>query len=348
MGVFYATVDAVLDAIDGSGAELERTLRRVIESASRTIDGDRPTGKGLLGRRFYPEVATRTFTGGLTMDPLYRLSLGRYDLASATTVVSGGVTISGSGYALKPQDGPPYDRIELVDGASPSTWSTTRDGVSITGVWNYSCDETATGTVAEVLDVSETDVDVSNSAAIGVGSIVRVDTERMIVTDRAMVTTGQNLQTPLTASVADRAVVVTDGTAYAVGELVTLDSETMKITQIVGNTLTVRRAWNGSVLDDHAGATLYAPRRLTVQRGALGTGAATHLTAAPLYRVVIPPLVESLCVALAVVQLEQEGAAYARSNAGEGGGSTQVGASLETLTEQAQVAFRRRTTWLGV
>jgi hypothetical protein len=45
-------------------------------------------------------------------------------------------------------------------------------------------------------------------------------------------------------------------------------------------TVIVERQWSGSVLAAHSsGDTIYAYRTLTVQRGQLGTTAATHTTA---------------------------------------------------------------------
>lgn len=353
MGVFYATVEDLKSSADvAATAVADAQMRRALESASRSIDGGlaRPGG-GRLKRRFYPEVATRYFSRSTSVpDPLTRLPLGRYEIISADTVVSGGTTLSPSAYVLGPRnDGPPYDRIDLV-ATSYSAWpgGSATDAIVVTGTWGFTLDEAAAGTVAEVLDASETGVDISDSSRIGVGTIIRVDTERMIVTDRALLTTGQSLQTPLTAYDSDDLVAVVTGSAYTAGETIVLDSETMLITGVAGNTLTVKRGYDGSTLDAHTASTIYAPRTLTVQRGALGTTAATHLTAAPLYRHVFPALVSSLCIAEAAQMLAQEGSDYARSLAAGDSASTVLGIGLDDIRADAEQAYRRRTTWLGV
>lgn len=352
MGVLYATdVDVKLSAEITASANADAQIVRALESASRSIDGRRPGG-GRLHRRFYPEVATRYFSVPATSVTPASLLLGRYELISATSVISGGTTIAPStGYLLGPRnDGPPYDRIDLVKTAY-SAWpgGSGQDAIAVNGVWGYDLTEAAAGTVTEVLDASETDVEVSSCRNIGVGTILRVDAERMIVTMRSLFTTGQTLQVPLTAFMDDQSVTVTNGTLYASGETITLDSETMLITAISGNTLIVTRAWDGSGLDPHTGSTIFAPRLLTVERGALGTTAATHLISAPLFRHVLPPLVVSLCVAEAVAILEQEGSGYARTvTTQEAGGGVPLGRGIADIRADAEQAYRRRTTWLGV
>jgi hypothetical protein len=352
MGVFYASDLDVKLAGDIGGADMDAQIRRALESASRSIDGNRPGG-GQLHRRFYPEVATRYFTKPIgDPDPATRLSLGRYEIISATTVLSGTTTITaGTGYTLGPRnDGPPYDRIDLVSTAY-SAWpgGSAQDGIAVTGLWGYRADELPCGVAAAAIaSTSVTSVNVSDSSKIGVGTIVRVDTERMIVTERALLTTGQTLQTPVTAFMDDQILAVTSGAAYTAGEVVTLDAERMLIIAIAGNTLIVRRAFDGSTLDSHTGSTIYAPRTLTVERGALGTTAATHLISAPLFRHLVPSLVVSLCVAETLDILGQDSSAWSgQANAGDTA-TVALGTGLSDIRTQAAKAYARRTTWLGV
>lgn len=350
MGVFYATDVDVKRAVDiAATADADAQIRRALESASRTIDGTRP-GQGLLRRRFYPEVATRYFSTIATR-PAWQLSLGRYELISATSVVSGGTTISPSDYYLQPEnDGPPYDQIDLKQSAY-SAWpsGTAQHGIVIAGVWGYRADEAAAGTLAaNISSTSAVTCNVTDSSAIGVGTILRVDTERMLVTNRTLLTTGQTLQVPVDATEADTSIAVTSGSAFFAGETITLDAETMLIIRVAGNTLVVERAFDGSTLAAHTGSTIYAPRTLTIDRGALGTTAATHNSATTVYRHLVPVLVNSLCVAETIEQLEQEGAAYARRvRSGEAEFPT-GGVGLAGIRDDAVKAYRRRLTWLGV
>lgn len=343
MGVLYATVERVKLDGDLRGGDLTSQIARALESASRSIDGARPGG-GRLGRRFYPEVATRYFSW-LTIDATGTLSLGRYELAAVpTTVVNGSTTLTiNTDYVPWPQEGPPYNQLRFL---TSGAWSSVFLGVAITGVWGYNTEEAPAGTIVEDLDTSETGVDVSDVSAIGIGSIIRVDSERMIITDKTLVTSGQTLATPLTAYNDDVIVAVASGAAFHANEVITLDAERMLIQSIAGNTLIVTRAYDGSPLDVHTGSTIYVPRTLTVQRGALGTTAATHTSGAAINRHVVPALVESLAIAETLDQIQQESGAYAGTS-GEGG-SVPVGAGLPGIRTDAEQAYKRPTTWLGV
>ena len=247
---------------------------------------------GLCHRIFYPVVATRYFDWpGPQYARPWRLWLDANELISVTTLTSGGTTIAASDYFLEPNTyGPPYNRIEidLDSSAAFGGGDTHQRDIGVTGVW-AGCPlvEPSVGTTAEALDDSETgiDVDAATSAAVGVGSLLRIDSERVIVTGRAQLDTGQNLGGNLTASNSNTTVPVASGAAFAVDEVILIDSEKMRIDDIAGNNLTVTRPWDGTALAAHtSGADIYAPRTLTVERGALGTTSATHNSAATLYR----------------------------------------------------------------
>ncbi|WP_049562236.1 hypothetical protein [Nonomuraea sp. SBT364] len=347
---WYCTREDVKRALDvKETARSNAQVDRAIDSASRTVEGR-------LHRRFYPETATRTFDwpNAQRARP-WRLWLDQHELASVTTLMAGGVTVASSDFLLYPTGGPPYNRLEidLDSSAAFASGDTHQQAISIAGVYaGCPLDEAPAGALAEALDASETSVDVTDAAAVGVGDILRVGTERMIVTGRAMLDTGQNIAADLTASNASVTVTVTDGTAYAVDEVLLVGSERMLVVDVAGNDLTVRRAWDGSVLAAHtAGADVYAPRTLTVTRGALGTTAAAHDTAAAVVRHLVPGLVRDAVVALALAQLlgEQGGytAAGARSAAsgsvaGSRPQSRQVGGGAGDVLAMAFDAYGRK------
>ncbi|MGA5116854.1 hypothetical protein [Streptomyces pseudogriseolus] len=286
---------------------------RAIESASRSVEG-------LCRRRFYPQTTTRHFDWPNEQAARsYRLWLDPNGVITVTSLTSGGVLLDPADYNLRRSDNldePPYTRIEidLSTDASFSVGATFQRSIAVTGLFGYRNDETTLGTVIEDLDAAETgvDVDAATSAAVGVGSVLRVDAERMIVTARTQLSTGQTLQTPMTAQNNNETVAVTDGTQYAVGEVITLDTERMLIVDIAGNSLLVKRAWDGSTLAAHTGSTIYAPRTLTVTRGALGTTPASHTPAATVHRWDPPGLVHQLTVAEALNDLLQNASGYAR------------------------------------
>lgn len=340
MGIWYATRGDVKSALDSKeSARNNVQVDRAIESASRAIES-------LTHRTFAPVLATRYFDYPNDQRARSgRLWLAPDDLISVTTFSSGGDLLTPSEYFLEPvNSGPPYDRVEinLAGNGSLSAGSTYQHAIAITGLWGWWSADAAYGTVAEPLDGTETGVDVSDSSQLDVGAIIRVDSERMIVTGRTMLTTAQTLQTPVQALDSDTTIAVTTGSSYNVGEVILLDSERMLVVDIAGNSLTVVRAWDGSVLATHTGSTIYAPRTLTVERGALGTTAASHLTAAPLYKFTVPGGVKELCIAEAATTLIRESGGYARFiSQGESKKEYTVSA-LQDLRDQVYRTYGRR------
>lgn len=341
MGIFYASREAVKAALDVKAtARNDAQIDRAIESASRTVEK-------LLHRRFYPEQATRKFdwpNGSYARS--WRLWLDDNELITLDELASGSVVFGPSEYFLRradSKDEPPYDSIELsLDGNAAfgqgTTWQ--RD-VSVTGLFGYDDVVMPAGALAEALDTTETGVDVTDSS-IGVGDLITVDTERMVVTGKTMLTTGQTLQADLTANAAGVSVSVTNGAAYTVGEVILLDSERMLIVDVAGNTLTVKRAWDGTVLATHSGSTIYAPRTLTVTRGALGTTAATHSSSAGVSRQVYPGPVVALCVAESLSTVQNELAGYAHTSGSDNNSTTLSMSALQSARDLAMQTYGRR------
>ncbi len=359
---WYASREMVKSALDSlETARNNRQIDSAIESASRGIED-------LCGnRKFYPWTGTRHKTwpqGQAQYPPFYRLSLGYRaglyrlwldadELITLTAISDAGNTVTLANVILEPINlGPPYTRIEL-DRSSTSSFAfdLAQNNIALTGTFGYSADEDTAGSTAEALDSSETGVDITDSSLIGIGDLIRVDSERMIVLDKRSITTGQALQTPLTASNANVAVVVTNGSLYAVEEVITLDTEKMRIVDILGNTLVVVRAVDGSVLATHSGSTIYAPRTLVVERGSVGTTAATHSTSAAIYRNRPPGLVQELCIAEAVVTLQQKSSGYATPTASSDRGNpdkayrrpTSYGSGLPDLRDRTTAAHGRQS-----
>lgn len=343
----YATSEELKSAIDiNVTAWNDAAVLRVLDATSRNVEGR-------LHRRFYPQTATRTFDwpGEQRARP-WRLWLDANELISVTTLTSAGIVVPSTDYFLRPDWGPPYTHVE-IDLESPSSFSagnTWQRAISITGVWGFSADEITGGTTAEVLDASETGVDITNASAVGVGALIRVDSEYMVVTAKTMLTSGQTLQTPLTASAANVTVAVTTGSAFTVGEVILLDAERMLIVDIAGNNLIVKRAWDGSTLALHATPTIYAPRTLTVERGAVGTTAASHLTAAPIYVHQPPTMIRNLTMGLGLHTLRQESVGYATTTGGSLSSSSREvsGAALVRLWDDAIGAYGRKARMRSV
>lgn len=315
---------------------------RAIESATMNIDVR-------CHRTFHPIIATKLFPWP---DPnssavSYRLWLDANDLASAIAVSSGGVVITPAQYFLEPQRyGPPYTHLEinLDEAGAFSSSDTNQRAISIAGTWSYSdVTQPVTALAGALASTTATTLTVADGSGVGIGDLLTLGTERLIVTGRSLVTSAQTVLTPLTASASTTGVVVTTGSAFHEGEVITLDTEQMAITSITGNTLIVERAVNSSVLAVHTGSTIYVPRVLTVVRGANGSTAATHLDAAMVSRQVVPPPVRSLAIAEALVELAQGAAGYART-AGSGDNERTLGSGpgLNDLRDQVDAGFRRK------
>ncbi|PXY27432.1 hypothetical protein [Prauserella muralis] len=341
----YATREDVkrgLDITDGARANL--LIDQQLAAGARAVDR-------LCHRIFYPWTGTRYFDWpDDQLGRSYRLWLDSpnyRDLISATSVTSGGVVIPSTEYFLRPYSGPPYTYLELDldSSASFGQGSTRQRDVGITGLWGYGNDEAPAGALAAPLDSSSATVDVDSP--VGVGAVLRVDSERMLVTGTSMLSTGQTLQADLDESMSDTLVAVVDGTAFAVEDVILLDAERMLVEDVAGNNLIVRRGWDGSVLAAHTGSTVFAARRLTVERGALGTTAAAHSNGATLARWVPPALVHDLNVAEAMNGVEQQRAAYARiAGSGENAREARAG-GLKDLRQRVYEAHARRVR-LGV
>lgn len=340
----YTTRETIKRALDqGEIPRNNRNIDRCIESASRNTEA-------LCHRIFYPHTATKYFDWPNDQDAVsWRLWLEDQDLISVTTLTSGGTTISSSNFNLEPnRTGPPYNRMEIniSSTASLGGGATHQRDITIAGLWGWNDDHTTVGTVAEALDATETAVDVSAAASadIGVGSILKVDSERMLVTDRTNLTTGQTVGgAGLTAVKSSQALTVADGTQFAIDEVLVIESERVLVTDINANVLTVERAFEGTTIAAHAaGVTIYAPRTLTVTRGALGSTAATHLTGTTLQMWKVPPGVRQYATAEAIHELMQEQTGWFRTMSASSifGGTAKRAATIEALIDYRDQLYR--------
>lgn len=305
---WYATREEVARELDfKEPARSAPRIDRVIAAVSRDIEG-------MCHRRFYPQAATRYWDWPTGARP-WRLWLDDSEVISVTALSSGGVTIAPADFLLEPnRNGPPYNRIEIdLDGpAAFGGGGTHQRDVTVVGLFGYRDDESPGGEVDGTVSSSATTMHVTDSAAVGVGSVLRVGTERLIVTGKSMRDTGQNLAAPVDARQKTVTIPVADGTTYTVGEIILLDAERMLIEDIAGNSLVVSRAVDGTVLAAHTGSTIYALRTLTVVRGALST-TATALVGGEAVHVWQPPApVRDLCVAESAARLMQGRSGWAR------------------------------------
>lgn len=346
-GICYATREDVQRALDIKGVAYNSAqIDRACRAASRDIDSQ-------MQRVFYPTSTTHYFDWpSFQYAYPWRIWLDQWELADIpTAVTSGGVTIPLTACNFEPvNSGPPYTYVELRRDQPYSfgVGSTPQRDVAITGTWGYTADTKPAGQLAAaVSSTTATSVTVTDGSLVGVGDLLIVDSERMLITGRSSTDTGQTiLAGGTTVSPADNAVTVTDGTQLHVGEALQVDAERMLVLDVTGSIATVKRAWDGTVLAAHTvGARIYAFRTLTVQRGQLGTTAIAHgnASAASIHRV--PALIKDLAVAEAEDQVLQEVAGYARTVPSQSGNSKSLPAStnaLEDLRKRAYGAYGRK------
>jgi len=310
--VWYTTREEVQDAFDvREAAHRSAQIDNAIASASDDIDGWLNRHKHGLA----PRIATRYFDWpSRQYGSPYRVWFEENEVVEIDSLTAGGILlVENTDFFLEPvNSGPPYTfaEINLNSGASFTNSGTHQRAIAIVGTWGINDDRKFVGTTTEALDVSETALDVSNAATVGVGSVLTIDDEKLLVTGRTAVLTASVLPAALTAFNADRQIAGL-GASFAVGEILLVGSERMRVIENNGTDLTVLRGYDGSVLAAHSlGATISSFRTVTVERGALGTTAATHSDGSDIEVWDVPSLVRDLCRAEAITRLEQEFSAY--------------------------------------
>lgn len=329
MRAVYATVERVMRAADIKASAYARDdILDALESSSEAVDR-------LVNLGDATRPAFAPWTGSIVFDwptanngNAYRFWLNQFRLNSLTSLVSGGDTLTDD-VLLWPASGAPYSAIEINTEASDALdigdSGTGQRSLTIAGVWGVLGEDRTRSAWTLGAGVSASAATLALNAPIGIGSIVTIGTERMIVEDRTWSDSGQTAPA-LTANVAGQSLIVSDGSDFLTGEEIMIDSERMLIRDIAANTLTVQRAVSGSVLAAHSnGATIYWARSCTVERGALGTTAATQALGAAISIYRAPSIVEQLTIAYALDRRAQESAGYART-IGQGESERQVSA----------------------
>lgn len=270
----------------------------------------------------------------------WRIWLDQFEVADTTVnipvLTSGTAVIPSSAVFWGPwNDSPPFTFLELDRSQSYSfgQGQTPQRDVSITGTFGYRMDTDPGGTLAAaVSSTTATSITVSNGALLGVGSLLIIDSERILCQEVAAVATSQNNVSGATTNFAsDNAITVSDGTQIDVNETIEIDQERMLVVDVTGNVVTVQRGWDGSVLADHnAATTIYAYRLFTVLRGQLGTTAATHTSTTAISVFRYPSLIRELAIAESTNTLLQRTSGYVST------------ADLADLWDEAVTAHARK------
>jgi hypothetical protein len=326
----YATREEVRRAADVQLASYsDARIDRQIQSASRDVDR-------LCGRNFMLNDTTVHFDWpNYQYAYPWRVWLDAAELADYTVnppvVDSGGVIIPNSAifYGDPNYPTPPFTYIELDRSQNYSFGNgpTPQREIAITGSFGYWRQTEPAGSLAVAMsDTTSTSVAVTDGHNPGVGDMMIVDSERMLVTDSSFSSLSVGFSSGITAAFPSDNV----GTAtvsLAKDEVIQVDSELMLVTQVgpQPNTYVVKRAWGGSVIATHGSDTIYARRMLTVQRGVKGSIAATHFDNAPISILSIPDSVKQLTVAYSIIGITQEVATYSSVQSSRTTGESALG-----------------------
>jgi hypothetical protein len=346
---WYATRESVKRAIRLNGNENDEAVDRLIEAASRDVDG-------MTHRWFIPKTQTMYFPWPGVNGTGNTLWLTNLDLISVTTLKtqaqnSSPTTVASSDYFLEPvNSGPPYQKIEIdiSSTAAFESGDTSQRSISVAGSWGFSNDTVSVGTVASGLasDATETAFVCSNgsdSSGINVGDTLLIESEQLFITEKAAAALASILLNgALTASKSENLIVDGGTHGISVGEVIRVDSEEMFVRGSTSTTLTVERAYNGTTLAAHNNDTaVHIFRTLTATRGVNGTTGATHAddTAASAYRA--PADIRQLTHALAIAGITQEAGAWGRS-LGQGDAAVDMtGRDLGALAERVSQRYLR-------
>ena len=322
--IAYCTRQQVQDAL--AQADTFRTNTRIdaaIRAGARQVHA-------VTHRRFYPTTCTRYPEVKDNTGPVLWLDADYKEMISvASFTVDDEELTEGTDFFLRPDDGPPYTSLKLIDQSS-AAFSTLDRGMVLTGEQGASGATRPAGSLDGAISSSQTTVTCSDSTLIGVGDLLTVGSERLNVVGQGYgAVSGCTVSGSVAASVGARTVTVSDGTLLHGGERIAVGSERMFVESIAGNVLTVRRSELGSQLAAHADTDqVLAERVLTVERGVTGSTAASHSDDATILANNPPALVKEAALAYSLVNLEQSKAAYGRVS---GSGDSQADRFLSGL-----------------
>lgn len=284
----------------------------------------------------YPTLATRNFDYP-TNARTGRVYFDDWPLVSLTSITSGGVSLDTSDVFSLPDGRTPARWIDLDRNSSAAFSGGPQRAIAMLGLWGGAANtEETKGTLSASINTSVTTM--TASTRVDVGSLLRIESERLLVTEKNWVTSAQSMSGSITASNADQILTVSDGTVFIANEEILLDAERMLVREVAGNTLIVKRASGGSTLAAHTAALIYWPRTLVVTRGVLGTTAASHTSSTAVYRWTPPALVRELNLAYGIDTFLQQNAGYART---VGSGDSERQMSVRGIRDLEDRCFTR-------
>jgi hypothetical protein len=315
--VLYASEEDVMTAMDVKTTRSGAFIGGRLASASDTVEGQ-------LFRRFYPEQATRL----IPWRGQCEVPLDENEVITVNQVLVDGLPLAeGTDYTLiRARTDDPYSKIRLADTVAGEV-------LEIVGLFGYRISER---NVADVVSITGSTLVVSDVSGIGTGALLRIGTERMTVTRRGWITSGNT--NPVTLADRNSDDTLTLNATVHQGELILVGSERMLVVDVAGSTVVVDRAVDGTTLAAHTAVTaVYVQRQLTVDRAVLGSTPATPMAGDDVLLFGFPPLVVEYTLAQCLVGIQQARSGYART---VGAGENEQEASGRGLADIRRDAIR--------
>lgn len=184
----YANVAELNDTLTAGGStglatDTANNARKleILDEVSRLIDAKAHRGSGFgpwVGTKYYDGDATSTLWLRADLDSLTSLSVaGSFGDTPETLTVNTDFLLAGLvGYDA------PYRKVIIHGDGARTIFGTGPKTTTIVGTWSYPYrTRTLTPTLAEDLDTSETEVDVSGLTGLSPGMVIVIDSEQMYV-----------------------------------------------------------------------------------------------------------------------------------------------------------------------
>lgn len=347
-GFVYANREDVKNALDvletsRADSQIDRNLRTATDSI-----------EGLLHRTFYPEIDTRYFDWpNRQYTRPWKLWLDEMELISVSSLVSGGTALTeGTDFFLRNEAGDskaPFNHIEINLGSNSafSAGDSFQRSLVVTGLWAGCVEDLSDAGTLDGAITTDTTLSLSDGSLVGIGDLIKIESERIVITKRHFVDSTLNISSDVSQNV--DTIPTSDGTAFNKGELILIGSEKMLITDIAGNNLLVKRAWDGSTLAAHTSADdIYVSRQFTAVRATLGTTIANHADTTAVNKFNVPPLINDLAIGETLVNLLQQRTGMARTIASGDAVKEVRGVGLADLRRQAMETYGRRARLMTV
>lgn len=290
--------------VKGFGSRPESEIMTFVRSASDWISLN-------LGD-FIPVTASKRYDGTGDID------LTVHPLLAVTTLTDDGDALQSTDYLLYPRnrwyENGPYTRIRVdPDATTLNAWTYEEDVVVVTGRWGYYEESRTTGATVQndPLSSSGTSLVSSDGSVFFPGHVLLIGSEQLLVEATGAVT-DSTADTNEAVDISEEFIDVTDGTKVNAGEVILIDNEQMYVRDVISNTITVERGFNGTAKATHnTSVNVNVYRTFTVKRGVNGTTAAAHTQNTAISRYYVPYEVRYFCMQIASLMGRKEQTGYA-------------------------------------